>query len=78
MPQQQQQQSGGAVAPPRIQSTPNPLNFRVSAEQLANAGNQPTIPERAQVGQPAAPPGTKYINLKWEDILGGKAGLQVW
>lgn len=55
--------------------TPQAIKINVTADQLANAQSKP-YQDR---GEPSVDgnPGTKYIQLNWQDLLGGMENLRV-
>jgi len=83
--QVQQQQPSPVSAPQGQQSggpqycTPQAIKINVTADQLQNAKNAPIYQDRGDpcVSQEQGGNGVKYIQLNWQDLLGGMENLRV-
>ncbi|ODM97716.1 hypothetical protein Ocin01_08958 [Orchesella cincta] len=79
--QQQQQQAQPQQHPlaPAPFCTPQAIKVNVTAAQLQNAKNSPIYQDRGESSQECSDvgQGAKYIQLNWQDLLGGMENMRV-
>ncbi|CAL8122779.1 unnamed protein product [Orchesella dallaii] len=73
-PQSQQQQQHPLAPAPFC--TPQAIKVNVTAEQLQNAKNTPIYQGQGEESQDGSQ-GVKYIQLNWQDLLGGMDNMRV-